>query len=75
LLKACPYMKFVMKFIPFLVLLVVFSVPFHVFAQLGDPGCSPDDPCPIDNGVILPVFVAAAFAAKKAYDSKRAKAV
>lgn len=65
--KVCPNMKFVLKFIPFFILLVVFSVPFNVFAQLGDPGCSPDDPCPVDSGVIFLIAVAIIIAAGKAW--------
>lgn len=54
--------------------LVIFALfPCFCAAQgPGDPGCSPDDACPIDGGLSLLIAGAGALAARKAYKARKA---
>lgn len=45
-------------------------VPFSAMAQI-EPGCNPDEPCPIDSNVYLLIAGAIIIAAKKSYDYKK----
>ena len=65
-------MKIVKKLIPALVFTGLALLPTGAFAQ--DPGCSPDSPCPIDNGTIVLIGTVMLIAGKKAYDSRKRKA-
>ena len=63
--------------------IVLFCLPYFVAAQIGDPGCDPDnmrcgDPdctfrvwCPIDNGVILLLGIGALYGIKVIRDQRK----
>ncbi len=51
------------------------AMPFLASAQLIDPCTDPDDPCPIDSGVVLLVVAVIAIAAKKTFDYRKQAAV
>lgn len=46
-------------------------VPFLSHAQVIDPGCNPDLPCPIDGGLSLLIAAGIGIGAKKAYAAKK----
>ena len=64
-------MKISKKLLNFFVITCLALLPAGAFAQ--DPGCSPDDPCPIDSGTIVLIGVVMLIAGKKAYDAGKIK--
>jgi hypothetical protein len=65
-------MKIFKRFLFSLVFILgLVSTPFLLSAQPIDPCTDPDDPCPIDSGVVLLVVAVVAIAAKKTYDFKK----
>ena len=62
-------MKIVNKPVLTLIFWVLALLPQGVFAQ--DPGCSPDDYCPIDNGTIVLIGAVILIASKKAFDRRK----
>ncbi len=61
------------KFSLFFLMLAFNFVPAISFAQDPDDPCTaPEDPCPIDSGVVLLIASVVAIAAKKTYDYRNA---
>jgi hypothetical protein len=61
------------KFSIFFLMLAFAIVPAISFAQdPEDPCTAPEDPCPIDNGVVFLMAAVVCIAAKKTYDYRNA---
>ncbi len=75
-----PYFRFfnripmkVFKKLLFSVIVVALSLsPYFAMAQIGpDPGCNPDEPCPIDSNVYILIIAALLFVGYKYYSTNR----
>jgi hypothetical protein len=54
------------QFILFSTSIFLIFIPSILHAQIGDPGCDPDDPyCPIDGGVGLMIAAGVAYGIKR----------
>ncbi len=66
-------MKFKKGFIYFTIIFLM-AVPFSTMAQV-EPGCNPDEPCPIDSNLYFLIAGAIIIAAKKTYDYKKKQVI
>ncbi len=63
----------VFKKLLFSVIVIGLSLsPYLAMAQIGpDPGCNPDEPCPIDSNVYILIIAAILFVGYKYYSTYR----
>lgn len=56
-----------------LIAILLIFLPAICFAQTPDPGCNPDEPCPIDSEIYVLIIGAILFAAYNFIKAKKRK--
>ena len=55
----------------FLLMLIFILLPELIHADPGDPGCPPDEVCPIDSGLVALIAVGVGYGIKKIWHNKK----